>query len=73
MKTMNNQQQAGEILTKAEAIKAVEKKLRKGGEVTREDLQVCTKINGELLFGYDEKTRLKRLHDVEAMLQKELD
>ena len=38
--------------------KAIEKKVRKGGTLTKEDLNVVKKVDGELLFGYNEQTRL---------------
>ena len=58
MRTLNNSKQAGVIMTRAEEVKAIEKKVRKGGALTKEDLVVCKKVDGELLFGYNEQTRL---------------
>jgi hypothetical protein len=58
MRTLNNSKQAGVIMTRAEEVKAIEKKVRKGGTLTKEDLNVVKKVDGELLFGYNEQTRL---------------
>jgi len=45
-------------LTKAEEVKKIERKVRKGGELTAEDLKACQRVSGELLFGYSENERL---------------
>ena len=59
------------IMTRAEEVKAIEKKVRKGGQLSNEDLKVVKSVDGQLLFGYDEKTRLQKLQQVEDILKKE--
>ena len=48
-------------MTRAEEVKAIEKKVRKGGQLTSEDLKIVKAVDGQLLFGYHEKTRLAKL------------
>ena len=69
---MKNNKQAGVILTHAEAVKKIEKKLSSGGELSAEDTKLCKNVDGELLFGYSEAERLKKLDAVAAVLEKEL-
>ena len=60
-------------MSKAEEVKKIEKKVRKGGQLSKEDLEMVKPVSGELLFGYNEQTRLQKLKEVEAILQKEVD
>ena len=71
MRTLQDTKQTGVIMTRAEEVKAIEKKVRKGGQLTSEDLKIVKAVDGQLLFGYDEKTRLAKLQQVEDVLKKE--
>ena len=71
MRTLQDTKQTGVIMTRAEEVKAIEKKVRKGGQLSNEDLKVVKSVDGQLLFGYDEKTRLQKLQQVEDILKKE--
>ena len=71
MRTLQDNKQTGVIMTRAEEVKAIEKKVRKGGQLTSEDLKIVKAVDGQLLFGYDEKTRLAKLQQVEDVLKKE--
>ena len=41
-------------MSKAEEVKKIEKKVRKGGQLSKEDLEKVKPVSGELLFGYNE-------------------
>ena len=41
-------------MSKAEEVKKIEKKVRKGGQLSKEDLEIVKPVSGELLFGYNE-------------------
>ena len=73
MRTLQNTKQTGVIMSKAEEVKKIEKKVRKGGQLSKQDLEMVKPVSGELLFGYNEQTRLQKLKEVETILQKEVD
>lgn len=73
MTTLQNNKQAQKILEHAEKTKYIERKLRKGAELSKEDIAACKNITGDLLFGYSEAERIAKLKDVEKMLQDQLD
>ena len=73
MTTLQNNKQAQKILEHAEKTKYIERKLRKGAELSKDDIAACKNISGDLLFGYSEAERIQKLKDVEKMLQDQLD
>ena len=59
MKTLKNNRQAGVLLPIAENLKKLEKKIIAGGVLTKEEASAVKAVSGELLFGYNEQTRIQ--------------
>lgn len=47
------------MLTIAEDLKKLERKILTGGVITKEEATAVKAIDGELLFGYNEQTRIQ--------------
>ena len=58
MTTLNKQSQVGVLLPIAEKLKALEKKISAGGQLTKEEAGSVKAVSGELIFGYNEATRI---------------
>ena len=58
MTTLNKQSQVGVLLPIAEKLKALEKKISAGGQLTKEEAASVKAVSGELIFGYNEATRI---------------
>jgi len=58
MKTLKNNRQAGVLLPIAENLKKLEMKIAAGGALSKEEAGAVKAVTGEMLFGYDEQTRI---------------
>jgi len=53
------------LLTGAETLKAIKKRVEEGAELSKEDIAKVPKpVTGELLFGHDEKARIAKIRAV---------
>lgn len=59
MKTLKNNKQVGVLLPIAENLKKLEKKIIAGAVLTKEEASAAKAVSGELLFGYNEQTRIQ--------------
>jgi len=58
------------LLSVAENLKKLEKKISEGGNLTKEDIAQVKAVSGEQLFGYSEQERIRLLNEVYKELQK---
>jgi len=58
------------LLSVAEKLKQLEKKISEGGNLTKEDIAQVKAVSGEQLFGYSEQERIRLLNEVYKELQK---
>ena len=52
------------LLPAAEALKKLQKKCEQGGNMSKEEAGQAVAVSGQVLFGYDEATRIKKLNVV---------
>lgn len=63
---------ASALLTKAETVKSKINKVQNGGDLNKEDIEVCSAMTPEALFGYSENERLHKLQQIDSFLENEL-
>ena len=68
--TLKNKQSLMTLLSVAENLKKLEKKISEGGNLTKEDIAQVKAVSGEQLFGYSEQERIRLLNEVYKELQK---
>ena len=57
--TLKDNSRVAALLPIAETFAALEKRVKEGHQVTREELAGVKGLNGEILFGYSEKERIR--------------
>ena len=60
------------LLTTAEKLKALKKKVTDGGALTKEDTAAVKPVSAEVIFGYTEAQRIAKLNEVYAEVQKQV-
>ena len=60
------------LLPAAEALKKLQKKCENGGTMSKEEAGHAVAITGQVLFGYDEATRIKQVNVVYQETQKQI-
>lgn len=67
--TLKDNGRVAALLGVAEKLSALQKRLEAGGNITAEESKQVKAVTGELLFGYDETERIRRLNVVYSELQ----
>jgi len=63
-KTLKSKGATLKLLTIAERLKELEKKVSEGGALTKEEIASVKAISGEMLFGMDEAARKLKIKEV---------
>lgn len=59
-------------MDRAEKIKMLIAQLKLGKDLTREDAVYIKPVTMEMILGYDEMSRQKRIHEAEDLIEKQL-
>ena len=72
MKTTGNKQTAGGCISKAELLTAMEKKILKGGRLTKEDTAQVKPLTGEMITGMTNEQRNERAKEIDEILENQI-
>ena len=70
--TLKNNGRVAALLGVAEKLSALQKRLEQGGNMTKEETGQVQAVSGEMLFGYDEAERIRRLNAVSSEVQTQI-